>query len=248
MSWLAQDQNGVNMDTSAEYYKLYPITTAAYNVSRIAGQQIRDRASRYFSGQMIEIGCGTKAKGLLVGEFVQEHIGLDHEDCPHDKANIDLFGTAYQIPADHESFDCVLSTAVMEHLEEPQLALKEAFRVLRPGGFALYTMPLFWHLHEEPRDFFRYTQYGLRYLFEGCGFTILEITALSGFWVTFGTEFNYYLRRFNRSVFKPFVYGFTAVSNLLYPLLDRGPLRDERFTWMYIVIAQKPGELARPGK
>lgn len=228
------------MSTPDKYFKLFPITTPAYNVNRIAGHQIRDRAARYFSGRMIEIGCGTKAKALLVGEFVNEHIGLDHEDCPHDQSNIDLFGTAYNIPVDDESFDCVLSTAVMEHLEEPQLALNEAFRVLRPGGIALYTMPLFWHLHEEPRDFFRYTKYGLQHLFTNSGFFILEITPLSGFWTTFGTELNYYLRRFARGPFKPIVQGFTAVSNLFYPLLDESKLRDERFTWMYIVIAQKP--------
>ncbi|MCB8943685.1 MAG: class I SAM-dependent methyltransferase [Ardenticatenaceae bacterium] len=228
------------MSSVDKYFQRFPITTPTYNVTRIAGKQIRDRASRYFSGRMIEIGCGTKAKGLLVGEFVTEHIGLDHEDCPHDQSNIDLFGTAYDIPVDDDSFDCVLSTAVMEHLEEPLLALIEAHRVLRPGGYALYTMPLFWHLHEEPRDFFRYTRYGLHYMFEKAGFSVLEITPLSGFWITFGTEFNYYLRRFAKGPLRPLVNSFTALTNLIYPFLDQGKLRDERFTWMYIVVAQKP--------
>jgi SAM-dependent methyltransferase len=84
---------------------------------------------------------------------------------------------------------------VLEHLEEPEAAIRECHRVLRPGGTAIYTVPFIWHLHEEPRDFFRYSKYGLRYLFEKVGFEIVELRALSGFWVTFGQLFVYNLYR-----------------------------------------------------
>lgn len=227
------------MKAHQEYYLRYGITHPAYNISRIAGQHIRDRASRYFSGRMLEIGCGTKTKGLLVNEYVKEHVGLDHEDCPHDQSNIDLFGTAYDIPSSDNSFDCILSTAVLEHLEDPQQALHEACRVCKPGGYALYTMPFFWHLHEEPRDFFRYTKYGLQHLFETASFEITEITPLSGFWITFGAELNYYIQRFKRGPLRYFINTAVAFNNWIFPKLDRGALRDEKFTWMYLVVARK---------
>jgi ubiquinone/menaquinone biosynthesis C-methylase UbiE len=223
-----------------KYFTQYSITNPAYNVARIAGQYIRDRSAKYFSGRMLEVGCGTKAKGLLVGQFVDEHIGLDHKDCPHDQSNIDIFGTAYDIPVKNASYDCVLSTAVLEHLEEPQQALREAYRTLKPGGYALYTMPLFWHLHEQPRDFFRYTKYGLQHLFRTAGFEIIEITPLSGFWVTFGTELNYYIQRFKWGPVKYLIVVMTICGNWLFPKLDQGFLRDERFTWMYLVVARRP--------
>ena len=224
---------------SSSYY--HPITHPSYNPRRIAGTHIHDRAGKYFSGRMVDIGCGTKSKSALVGEFVQEHVGVDHPDTLHDKSKIDLFGTAYDIPVDDESFDCALCTAVMEHLEEPQKALIETNRVLKPGGYALYTMPFFWHLHEEPRDFFRYSKYGIQHLFEHAGFEIIEITPLSGFWVTFGTAWNYYALRFQRGIFAPLVKGMIAVNNWLMTRLDRGALRDEKFTWMYLVVARKRG-------
>lgn len=223
------------------YYAAYPRRHPAHTVVRIAGELIRERAARHFSGRLLEIGCGTKAKGALVGEFVTEHVGLDHEDSPHDTSKVDLFGSADRIPAPDASFDCVLSTAVLEHLEEPAAALREAFRVLRPGGVALYTAPLFWHVHEAPRDFFRYTEHGLRYLFEGAGFRIDEVTALSGFWVTAAAELGYYLQRFRRGPLAPFVDGCVAILNWMARKLDGGRLRDERFTWMYLVVARKPG-------
>ncbi len=232
------------MQPQDKYYRLYPITTPAHNCARIAGQHIQDRASRYFTGKMIEIGCGTKAKALLVGNYVYEHIGLDHEGSLHTKTNVDMFGTAYNIPSENEHFDCVLCTAVLEHLEEPQKALNETYRILKKGGYAIYTVPLFWHLHEEPRDFYRYTKYGIKYLFEKAGFELIELKPLAGFWITFGTELNYFLSDIARLgpfrfILKPLI----AFTNILWLIIDRFDRRfhpsTEKWTWMYLVVAKK---------
>ncbi len=230
-----------------EYFRHYSLTDPAYNIARIAGKSIREGASRYFSGKMLEIGCGTKAKALLVGEYVEEHVGLDHQDSQHDKSNVDLFGSAYDIPADDNSFDCVLSTAVLEHLEEPQKALNEAFRIPTPGGHAIYTIPLFWHLHEEPRDFFRYTKWGLRYLFENAGFEIIELKALSGFWITFGSGLAYYLHSFSWKPLKYLIRLFTIIGNFIFFAFDKIDKKlhpiTERWTWTYFVVAKKPAKI-----
>ena len=226
------------------YFERYPITHPAYMVARISGRLIRDRAGKYFSGRLIEIGCGDKSKGLLVGDFVTEHIGLDHEGSPHDTSNVDIFGSAYDIPQDDESFDSVLSTAVLEHLEDPQAALREACRVLKSSGFAIYTAPLFWHLHEEPRDFFRYTRYGLDYLFRAAGFKVIEIIPMSGFWITFGTEFSYYLEQFPIVPIAKILKSMILLVNMLLSLLERYYWRfqpgSDTWTWMYMVVARKP--------
>ena len=228
------------MDDVTRYLRHYRISDPAYRVHLMAGRRIRDAALHCLSGRMLEIGCGAKLKALLVGDLLVEHIGLDHEGTLHDKSKIDLFGTAYAIPAENASFDCILSTAVLEHLEDPSRGLKEAFRVLKPGGYVLCTAPLFWHLHEEPRDFYRYTRHGLEYLFNEAGFQIVRLEALSGFCTTFFTELGYYLQRFRRGPLKPLIDLVVTLINVLAVILDRGPLRDERFTWAYIVVAKKP--------
>ena len=228
-------------DSLREYFRNYPIYSPAYSVVRIAGHSIREKASRYFSGRLIDIGCGTKAKTLLVGEYVEEYLGLDHPTTLHTRANIDFCGTAYHLPVKSETFDCALSTAVLEHLEEPQEALCETYRALKPGGYALYTAPLFWHIHEAPRDFFRYTEFGLKHLFESANFEIVEIEPLSGFWVTLGSAWNYYIQRFGIGPFKYAIRGCVMINNWLLPRLDRHFLRDEKFTWMYLVVAKKRG-------
>ena len=71
------------------------------------------------------------------------------------------------------AFDVVLCTEVLEHLPEPQQAIDEIFRVLRPGGDLLLTTRFLFPIHDAPHDYFRFTKYGLRHLLRR--FEILEL-------------------------------------------------------------------------
>ena len=159
---------------------------------------LRDNLRQYAKGRLIDIGCGVKPYKEIVAPYVDEHIGIDHENSPHPSDNVDLTGTAYKIPVEDGDFDTALCTYVLEHLEEPSDAIAETYRVLTKGGYAIYTVPLFWHLHKEPRDFYRYTCHGLQYLFEKNGFEVVEIIPLCGFIVTFSQELLYFLQYFRR--------------------------------------------------
>jgi SAM-dependent methyltransferase len=209
-------------------------------VNELHDAQLKRYAAQYVSGQLIDIGCGIKPYQAMLSPFVDAHIGVDHRDTQHARDQIDLYGTAYIISVADNSFDTAICTAVLEHLEEPETALRECYRVLKPDGIAIYSVPFIWHLHEEPRDFFRYSKHGLRYLFEKTGFEVLEIQPLSGFWVTFGQLLVYYLYRFNHGLLrwsKVITGGSLAIQALAYTLdrLDKA----EQWTWMYMVVARK---------
>lgn len=228
----------------AAYLGPYGITNPARMVIRRGAQLLIRAMDSSLSGRVLDIGCGDKAKRLLVGERVTDYVGLDHEGSLHDSARVDLFGTAYSIPQPDSSFDGVVCTAVLEHLEEPKSALAESIRVLKPGGHAIYTVPLYWHLHEEPRDFYRYTRHGLRHLFESVGYEVEKIEPASGFWLTFGSEWSYYLGTLFRGRLRHAAKVLTAVNNIVFPVLDHidrriNPLSD-KFTWMYLVVAKRP--------
>ena len=176
----------------------------------------------------------------ILEPFVTEHIGVDHKESPHSALRVDLIGTAYEIPVQSCSFDSALCTSVLEHLEEPEQALRECHRVLKTGGIAIYSVPFIWHLHEEPRDFYRFSRYGLQYLFEKSGFKVIELKALSGFWVTFGQMLVYNLYRFNKGPMRwlrivdatgLLIQGCAATLDWL----DRA----EQWTWGYLVVAKK---------
>lgn len=219
--------------------------TKAHNwlIFQVINPALKQKLQQYAKGKLIDIGCGEKPYKHMVAPYVEKHVGLDHEETFHNKSNVDLFGTAYSIPIEDEFFDIALCTDVLEHLEEPAKAIAETYRVLKTGGYAIYTVPLFWHLHEEPRDFYRYTKYGLKYLFDKNGFEIIEITALSGFVVTFSQELVYFLQSFRKGgKLNPLWWIIPPVGHLIqacaYLLNKIDPT--ENFTIEYIIVVRKP--------
>jgi len=210
-------------------------------INDIIERELRVAAAIHARGRLIDIGCGEKPYREIFAPHVAEHVGVDHAETLHSMEAVDLVGTAYAIPVDDGTFDTGLCTAVLEHLEEPEAAIRECFRVLRPGGVAIYTVPLFWHLHEEPRDFYRFTKYGLAYLFDKAGFEIVGIKPLSGFWVTWGEMLAYYVDRLNKGVLRRVgvIDAVTSAIQKFAHLMERAD-RPERWTWAYLVVARKP--------
>lgn len=94
------------------------------------------------------------------------------------------------IPVEDNRFDFIVFNQVMEHLPEPKLVLDELYRVLKPGGKMIYTGPLFYEEHEQPYDFYRYTQFALQYLFNTAGFSIERIDWLEGYFGTVAYQLN----------------------------------------------------------
>jgi SAM-dependent methyltransferase len=193
-------------------------------------------------GKLIDIGAADQPWKALFEPFIDEYIGVDHASSLHDISEIDVVGSAYDTTLESDSADTVISTAVWEHLERPLDAAREAHRILRPGGALILTCPLFWHIHEEPRDFYRYTAYGLDYLLTSADFQIVEIRPLSGFIVTFIQEFCYYLVRLSGGRLRRLRWGFSIVSWLLqrFAYYTRRFDLSHEFTWMYLVVARKP--------
>jgi SAM-dependent methyltransferase len=93
-----------------------------------------------------------------------------------------------QVPT--SAYDTILCCEVLEHLERPEAALRELHRVLRPTGRLILSVPFLSRLHEEPHDYFRFTEYGLRELFRRSGFEIMELTPTGGLFSFIGHQFS----------------------------------------------------------
>jgi len=88
------------------------------------------------------------------------------------------------IPVEDNRFDAVVFSQVMEHLPDPLAVLVELRRVPKPGGRLFYSGPLWYEEHEQPYDFYRYTQFALRYLFDKAAFEVEELRWLEGYLAT----------------------------------------------------------------
>lgn len=92
----------------------------------------RDLIKRWINGRSLDIGCG-------LDTFCTHGIDIDRETVKlNPKAK---WGTAYAIPYKTGYFDTVVCSDVLEHLDKDKKAVKEIYRVLKPGGIAIITVP-----------------------------------------------------------------------------------------------------------
>jgi SAM-dependent methyltransferase len=116
------------------------------------------------------------------------------EHCVYEAADFEKVDKVYakstyvcdlsKIPVEDGRFDAVIFNQVMEHLPEPSTTLAELNRVLKPNGQIICTAPFFYEEHEQPYDFYRYTQFAWRHLLNKAGFDVIRLDWMEGY---FGT-------------------------------------------------------------
>jgi SAM-dependent methyltransferase len=114
----------------------------------------------------------------------------DFAQLPNKYAPLDYVCDLADIPVEDERFDRVLFNQVLEHIPDPPRVLAELHRVLKPGGRIFCSVPLFYEEHQQPYDFYRYTRFALRKLFEDAGFEIVSIRWLEGYFGTVSYQFH----------------------------------------------------------
>ena len=79
----------------------------------------------------------------------------------------DIVGDIHALPFEDNSQEALICIAVLEHVEDPALAVREMYRTLKPGGFCFIYVPFlyYYHAHEGYyKDFWRFTKDGLEHL------------------------------------------------------------------------------------
>ena len=134
---------------------------------------IREFASQVH-GRVLDVGCGNRPYEQLFD--ASEYVGLEL-DTPENRLTktADVYYSGTVFPFEPNSFDSVVCNQVFEHIFEPEAFLREIGRVLKNQGRLLLTVPFVWDEHEQPRDFGRYSSFGLRALLSRNGFEVLEL-------------------------------------------------------------------------
>jgi SAM-dependent methyltransferase len=128
----------------------------------------------HLTGNVLDVGCGRMPYRRFAS--ASRYVGVDI-DTPVTRAigAADVFYDGRHLPFPNESFDAVLCSQVFEHVFTPNDFLAEIFRVLRPGGHLVLTVPFVWDEHEQPQDYARYSSFGLASVLQTAGFDAVTL-------------------------------------------------------------------------
>jgi len=163
-SWYCQERQATEARNYADIQR-----------SRREYQTIKQLIRYFFGGQktaestitpaILDIGCGDKYI-----KFGFEESGWIYEGIDFDTCNIERD----RLPFEDNRFDLVCSLAVIEHLADPSMFLKEAKRVCKIGGIIILSTPN-WKccirdFYDDPTHIRPYTPESLKSLMHLAGF------------------------------------------------------------------------------
>ena len=105
------------------------------------------------------LDCGAGSRALEYPNVVNYEI----VDYP----STDVLGVNERLPFRDETFDAVMSLAVLEHVKDPFQSAREISRVLKPGGELYCVVPFLQPMHGYPHHYYNMTTSGLVNLFDG---------------------------------------------------------------------------------
>lgn len=202
-----------------------------------------ERTVHHARGELLDIGCGSRPFAASFAGRVAHYWGTDLRGSRHWKARRpDAFAAAEAQPIRTGSMDTVVSFSVVTYLPEPKRLFAEAARVLKPGGIAFVEFAQMEPILDAPHDYYRFTPYGARFLFEQAGFEVLEVIPLGGLWARVGLSLIGALNRINRGPLRWLteipVRVLYVIVQLFFELMDRlffNPLE----AMSHLVIARK---------
>lgn len=194
-------------------------------------RDIKYAIKKYAKGKILDIGCGNKPYEKIFDGLIESYFGCDIVQSSQNR--VDLICEATHIPLMNQSFDLIFSTQTIEHVGLHDKMISEAYRLIKPGGVFILSGPMYWPLHEEPYDFFRFTKFGFKLSLERAGFSVVEVLANGGKWALLGQTI---LQTLPKWVLKPRV--FRLLINSFFLWLDRR-FYDDTNTMNYVIVAQK---------
>jgi SAM-dependent methyltransferase len=79
-----------------------------------------------------------------------------------------------------ESFDLVISTCTLEHIEDWRKSISNIKQVCKPNGLIIIIVPSKWPYHDYPHDYWRYSKDDLVRIFSDCKILKLDSDLVSG--------------------------------------------------------------------
>jgi SAM-dependent methyltransferase len=132
-------------------------------------------------GRLLDLGCGPVPYFGIYGVQIRSCVCIDWPQSGYGSRHVDAFADLNRsLPLRSGAFDTVLLTDVLEHIARPHALLREIARVLAPDGVLVLASPFLYGLHEQPHDYYRYTEFALRRLCEESDLEVISLAPYGG--------------------------------------------------------------------
>ncbi|MFM6933966.1 MAG: class I SAM-dependent methyltransferase [Flavobacteriales bacterium] len=139
-------------------------------VADTVANHYQQHALTHFKGKLLDLGCGFVPFYSFYKDQISELTCADWGNSMHQNSFLDVqCDLNEKLPFENDSFDSILLSDVLEHIRKPEELLKEIQRILTNDGVLIMNVPYFYCLHEEPYDYFRYTEFALKSMVADAG-------------------------------------------------------------------------------
>lgn len=132
--------------------------------SNFKGKCIKNFSRNIKGKKILELGSGKIESGKYkysVKKFFSSNNEFITSDINKTYGHRIIDITKYNV---NEEYDIVLCLNVLEHVFDYKKAIINLFRCLKKGGTLVIIVPVFYPLHDEPHDYWRFTEHSLRKL------------------------------------------------------------------------------------
>jgi 2-polyprenyl-3-methyl-5-hydroxy-6-metoxy-1,4-benzoquinol methylase len=132
-------------------------------------------------GRLLDLACGTVPLYGAYRGFVTDNICVDWSNTPHKSEYLDYeLDLTEGLPFGDNSFDTIILSDVLEHIPVPDRLWREMARVLSVNGRVIANVPFYYWVHEQPYDYFRYTEFALRRFVQTSGLRVIQLQRIGG--------------------------------------------------------------------
>lgn len=192
------------------------------------------------TGEVLEVGGGRRpTRGRFLRPFWQVRSWTMLDKNPDVKP--DLMADAATIPLPDASLDTVLCLEVLEYVAQPQKAIAEFSRVLRPGGRLVLSVPrMHWRDHDEDR--WRFDTDELASIVSHAGLNLMSIQRQGGLLAGLAHMIKSMASRRHKRLIREIVGITVFIPTVLLAGIDRffAKWTSGRWTTGYLLLAQKP--------